>query len=41
MSQDRLDGLATISIEREIASELDLESLISRFAELKARKVPI
>jgi hypothetical protein len=38
MSQDRLVGLATISIERTIAEELDLTEIIQDFASAKARK---
>jgi hypothetical protein len=38
-SQDRLVGLATLSIEKEIAEELDMDELIQSFASLKARKV--
>ena len=38
MSQDRLVGLATISIERTIAEELDLTEIIKDFASAKARK---
>ena len=37
MSQDRLVGLATISIERAIAEELDLTEVIQDFAAAKAR----
>ncbi|XP_029442214.1 LOW QUALITY PROTEIN: zinc finger MYM-type protein 1-like [Rhinatrema bivittatum] len=39
MMQERLVGLATLSIENEIAQNLDLQKLISTFAKLKARKV--
>ena len=38
MSQDRLVGLATISIERTIAEELDMTGIIQKFASAKARK---
>ena len=37
MSQDRLVGLATMSIERAIAEELDLTEVIQDFAAAKAR----
>lgn len=37
MSQERLTGLALISIENEIASNLDYDELICSFAEKKAR----
>jgi len=36
--QDRLSGLALISIEQEIAREVDFENLIDMFVEQKARK---
>lgn len=39
MSQARLVGLATISIEKEIADQLNMEEVIQEFAALKARKV--
>lgn len=39
ISQDQLVGLATLSIESEIAEELDMDELIQSFASLKARKV--
>ncbi|XP_076053711.1 zinc finger MYM-type protein 1-like [Oratosquilla oratoria] len=39
MLQQRFDGLATISIENEEASNLDLAKLVEKFARLKARKV--
>lgn len=39
MSQDQLVGLATLSIESEIAEDLDMDELIQSFASLKARKV--
>ena len=38
MIQDRLSGLALISIEQETAREVDFENLIDMFAEAKARK---
>ena len=38
MCQDRLVCLATISIEKEIADQLDMEELVRDFGELKARK---
>lgn len=38
MSQDRLEGLATISIEHNIGSKLDVSNLIKTFAEQKARR---
>lgn len=39
ISQDRLVGLATISIEHEIADNLDIDDLVKDFAALKARKL--
>nr|XP_055031053.1 zinc finger MYM-type protein 1-like [Misgurnus anguillicaudatus] len=39
MSQDRLSALAVISIEQEVTKAVDMESMIARFAEAKARKV--
>jgi hypothetical protein len=39
MSQARLVGLATISIEKKIADQLNMEELIREFAALKARRV--
>ncbi|KAL5238370.1 hypothetical protein ACI65C_005780 [Semiaphis heraclei] len=36
--QDRLSGLALISIEQETAREVEFENLIDMFAEAKARK---
>jgi hypothetical protein len=39
MAQDRLVGLATISIEKKIADTLNMDELIRDFAALKARKV--
>jgi len=39
MSQHRLSALATISIEHEVRKTLDMDSVIGRFAEAKARKV--
>lgn len=41
MSQERLVGLATMSIEFDILNELDVNSIISEFAERKARRVHI
>lgn len=39
MSQERLVGLATISIEKELAETLDYEEIIENFAKAKARRV--
>lgn len=38
MSQERLSGLALISIEHEIANNLNMDNIIETFAEKKARK---
>jgi len=38
ISQERLTNLATISIEHEIASELESSKLIKQFAKVKARR---
>jgi hypothetical protein len=38
MTQDRLVGLATLSIEPDIAESLDYADLISAFATIKSRK---
>ena len=39
MSQERLSGLAILSIEKEMLAELECKNLISNFAPLKARKI--
>ena len=39
MAQDRLSGLALISVEHEIGQSLDYSELIKEFAANKARKV--
>ncbi len=41
MSQERLCGLAMLSIERDVASDLDYGNLITEFAARKARKIPL
>jgi hypothetical protein len=41
MSQDRLVGLAMISIEKELAYNMDMEEIVSDFANKKARKVKL
>lgn len=38
MTQERLVGLATISIEQELAQRIDLNGLVGTFAKQKARK---
>jgi hypothetical protein len=39
MSQQRLNGLALLSIEKEMLNELNYDNLIDNFASLKARKI--
>ncbi|XP_075634220.1 uncharacterized protein LOC142606769 [Castanea sativa] len=39
MSQERLSGLAILSIENEMLAELECKNLISNFASQKARKI--
>jgi len=39
MTQDRLVGLSTLSIEQDIAQTIDLTELVSTFSKLKARKI--
>ena len=39
MSQERLSGLAILSIEKEMLVELECKNLISNFASQKARKI--
>lgn len=39
MSQERLNGLAILSIENEVASQLDYSKLIDDFASAKSRKI--
>ncbi|KAK9053417.1 hypothetical protein SSX86_030051 [Deinandra increscens subsp. villosa] len=39
MSQERLNGLALLSIEKDLLKEIDLESVIKEFASKKARKI--
>jgi len=39
ISQDRLVGLATISIENQISNDLDIDDLVKDFASAKARKI--
>ncbi|KAK5869183.1 hypothetical protein PBY51_010133 [Eleginops maclovinus] len=38
MSQERLSGLALMSIESDVRRSLDLEGIVSAFAEAKGRK---
>ena len=38
MGQVRLNDLAVLSIERDIARKVDLQDVINTFAERKARK---
>ena len=39
MSQERLNGLAILSIEKEMLEELKYKNLISNFVSQKARKI--
>ena len=39
MSQERLSGLAILSIEKEMLEELEDKNLISQFASQKERKI--
>ena len=39
MSQEKLSGLAILSIENEILEELEYKNLISQFASSKTRKI--
>ncbi|XP_046745549.1 zinc finger MYM-type protein 1-like [Diprion similis] len=41
MSQERLVGLSTISIESDLCESLDYDELIAEFARIKARKVQL
>ena len=38
MTGDRLNNLAIISIENDVVRDLNLETVIERFADMKARK---
>ena len=38
MSNERLNGLAILSIEKEMLAELEYKNLISNFSSQKARK---
>ena len=38
MTNERLSGLALISIERDLAENVDFESTINRFASMKSRR---
>ena len=37
MAQDRLDGLSLLAIERDAAQKLDIDNIIDKFANTKAR----
>jgi len=39
MSQDRLSGLATLAIEKELAESVNYDTIIEHFAAKKSRKV--
>jgi len=38
MTEDRLNNLATVSIENNVVANLDLEVVIEKFADMEARK---
>lgn len=40
MGQERLSGLAMLSIENKRANKLDIQSIVDEFAERKARRMP-
>ena len=39
LTQERLVGLSTLSIKKEIAETIDLKEIVSTFAKIKARKI--
>jgi len=39
MNQERLSDFATISIEKEVMENLEFKSLLTDFAQKKARKI--
>lgn len=39
MSQERLNGLAILSIEEDLLEEIDIEDFIKQFASKKVRKI--
>ena len=39
MSQEKLSGLAILSIEKEMLEELEYKNLISQFTSQKTRKI--
>mgnify|MGYP003418546733 FL=1 len=41
MTQNRLVSLSILSIEKEIAADIDLELVVQEFAEAKARRVKL
>ena len=41
MLQERLTSLAILSIERKVANSIDFDSVIDKFASLKARKIKL
>ena len=40
VGQERLSGLAMLSIENERAKKMDIQSIVDEFAERKARRMP-
>lgn len=41
MKQDRLSDLAILSIEKEMFESIDYDTIIDKFADMKARKVTL
>jgi len=41
MSQERLSGLAILSIEKELLEEIDYTKIINNFASKKNRKIDL
>ena len=41
MNQARLNGLALLSIERDVTNDTDFSDIIKKFASIKARKIKI
>ena len=41
MGQDRLSALAMLSLERDLARELNYDSIINSFASRKARRISV
>ena len=39
MTQERLQGLATLSVEQDLAKDIDLNELVTSFTKMKLRKL--